>query len=60
MWQFKLKDEDKSKQKEFDPTPEFIKADDYVMSTNIAELEGCKPEPIQTWVDATKEFGVYD
>ncbi|MBN2063006.1 MAG: hypothetical protein JW882_21565 [Deltaproteobacteria bacterium] len=31
----------------------------YIMSTNIAELEGCKPELIRTWIDATKEFGVY-
>jgi hypothetical protein len=31
----------------------------FVMTTEIAELEGCKPELIQVWVDATKEYGVY-
>lgn len=31
----------------------------FVMSTNIGELEGCNIELIKTWIDATKEFGVY-
>jgi uroporphyrinogen-III decarboxylase len=31
----------------------------FVMSTNIGELDGAKPELVKTWVDATKEFGVY-
>ncbi len=29
------------------------------MSTDIGELEGCDPDLIQVWCDATKEFGVY-
>ncbi|MBC7248643.1 MAG: hypothetical protein H5T62_00020 [Anaerolineae bacterium] len=31
----------------------------YVMTTNVMELEGCDPELIKVWVDATKEYGVY-
>ncbi len=31
----------------------------FVMATSIGELEGCDPDLIQVWVDATKEFGVY-
>lgn len=31
----------------------------FIMTTNVLELEGCDPELIKTWVDATKEFGVY-
>ena len=31
----------------------------YIMSTGTLELEGCKPELIKAWVDATKEFGTY-
>jgi uroporphyrinogen-III decarboxylase len=31
----------------------------FVMSTSVMELEGCKPELIKAWTDATKEFGVY-
>jgi len=31
----------------------------FIMSTEIAELEGCKPELIQIWIDATKEYGRY-
>jgi hypothetical protein len=31
----------------------------FVMATTIGELEGCKPELIETWTNATKEFGVY-
>jgi hypothetical protein len=31
----------------------------YVMTTNIGDLEGCKPELINAWVDATHEFGTY-
>jgi hypothetical protein len=29
------------------------------MAPSVMELEGIKPENIQVWVDATKEFGVY-
>ena len=29
----------------------------YIMCTGVMELEGCKPELIKAWVDATKEFG---
>jgi hypothetical protein len=31
----------------------------FVMSTAVMELEGCKHELIQAWVEATREFGVY-
>lgn len=31
----------------------------YVMTTGIGEMEGCTPELVKVWVDATKEFGVY-
>jgi uroporphyrinogen-III decarboxylase len=31
----------------------------YVMATYVNELEGCSPENVQAWADATKEFGVY-
>jgi len=31
----------------------------FVMSTDIGEMEGCRPDLIQVWVDATREFGVY-
>jgi len=31
----------------------------FIMSTGIGEMEGCKPELVQVWVDAAKEFGVY-
>lgn len=31
----------------------------FMMTSSVMELEGIKPENIQTWVDATKEFGVY-
>jgi uroporphyrinogen-III decarboxylase len=31
----------------------------FIMSTDIGELEGCDPDLIQVWCDATKEFGVY-
>jgi uroporphyrinogen-III decarboxylase len=31
----------------------------FVMATGVMELEGCKPELIQAWADATKEFGTY-
>jgi len=29
------------------------------MTTHIGDLEGCKPELIKAWVDATKEYGRY-
>lgn len=29
----------------------------FIMSTDIGEMEGCSPDLIQTWVDATCEFG---
>jgi hypothetical protein len=31
----------------------------FIMTTTVGEMEGCKHELIQAWVDATKEFGVY-
>jgi uroporphyrinogen-III decarboxylase len=31
----------------------------YVMATYVNELEGCPPENVQAWADATKEYGVY-
>jgi len=31
----------------------------YIMTTGTLELEGCKPELVKAWVDATKEYGVY-
>jgi len=31
----------------------------FMMSTSIGEMEGSKPELIQAWVDATREYGVY-
>ena len=31
----------------------------YVMATYVNELEGCSPENVQAWADATKEYGVY-
>ena len=31
----------------------------YIMSTGTLELEGCNPELVKTWIDATKEYGKY-
>ena len=31
----------------------------FIMSADIGELEGCKPDLIHTWLEATREFGVY-
>lgn len=31
----------------------------YMMSTQIGEMEGSKPELVKAWVEATKEFGTY-
>ncbi len=31
----------------------------FVMATSIGELEGCDPDLVEVWVNATKEFGVY-
>jgi uroporphyrinogen-III decarboxylase len=31
----------------------------FIMTSSVMELEGIRPESIQAWVDATKEFGVY-
>lgn len=31
----------------------------FIMSTEIGEMEGCKPENVRAWIDATREFGVY-
>jgi len=31
----------------------------FVMSTTIGEMEGCDPELVEAWVDATHEFGTY-
>jgi len=32
----------------------------FLMTTGIGEMEGCKPELVKAWVDATHEFGVYN
>lgn len=31
----------------------------YIMTTGVLELEGCKPDLIKTWLDATREYGFY-
>ncbi len=31
----------------------------YIMCTGTLEMEGCNPELVKAWVDATKEYGVY-
>jgi uroporphyrinogen-III decarboxylase len=31
----------------------------FIMTHEVGELEGCNPELIRAWVDATREFGVY-
>jgi uroporphyrinogen-III decarboxylase len=31
----------------------------FIMTTSTGELEGCNPDLVQAWVDATKEFGTY-
>jgi hypothetical protein len=31
----------------------------FIMANNVMELEGCNPELIKAWCDATKEFGAY-
>jgi uroporphyrinogen-III decarboxylase len=31
----------------------------FIMSSGTAELEGCNPDLVQVWADATREFGVY-
>jgi hypothetical protein len=31
----------------------------YIMTSNIGDLEGCKPHLIKAWVEATQEFGTY-
>ncbi len=31
----------------------------FVMSTNIGDMEGSKPELVKVWVEATKEYGQY-
>ena len=29
----------------------------FIMTSSIGELEGCRPELVKAWVDATKEYG---
>ena len=31
----------------------------FLMSVGVGEMEGCKPELVKVWIEATKEFGVY-
>ncbi len=31
----------------------------FIMTTGIGEMEGCRPDLVKVWVEATKEFGVY-
>jgi uroporphyrinogen-III decarboxylase len=30
----------------------------FIMATSIGEMEGCRPDLVETWVEATREFGV--
>jgi uroporphyrinogen-III decarboxylase len=32
----------------------------YIMANTVLELEGCDPDLVEVWVDATKEYGVYE
>jgi uroporphyrinogen-III decarboxylase len=32
----------------------------YIMTNTVLELEGCDPDLIEVWVDATKEYGTYE
>ncbi|HUI73143.1 MAG TPA: uroporphyrinogen decarboxylase family protein [Spirochaetia bacterium] len=32
----------------------------YIMSVGVGEMEGCRPDLVKVWVDATKEYGVYN
>jgi uroporphyrinogen-III decarboxylase len=38
---------------------EIGKGGGFIMTTGVGEMEGCKPELVKVWVDATKEYGVY-
>jgi hypothetical protein len=38
---------------------EIGKGGGFIMSTTVGEMEGCKPELVKIWVDATREFGTY-
>ena len=29
----------------------------FIMSTDIGEMEGCKPELVDAWAEATREYG---
>lgn len=31
----------------------------YLMGVGVGEMEGCRPDLVKVWVDATKEFGTY-
>ena len=31
----------------------------FIMSVGVGEMEGCRPDLVKVWVDATKEYGVY-
>jgi uroporphyrinogen-III decarboxylase len=31
----------------------------YIMSVGVGEMEGCRPDLVKVWVEATKEYGVY-
>jgi uroporphyrinogen-III decarboxylase len=31
----------------------------YLMGVGVGEMEGCRPELVEVWVETTKEFGVY-
>jgi len=35
------------------------KSGGYIMSVGVGEMEGCKPDLVKVWVEATKEFGTY-
>ncbi len=32
----------------------------FIFTTNVMELEGCDPELVQAWVNAVKDYGVYE
>jgi hypothetical protein len=38
---------------------ELKRHNNYIMITEVGELERSNPELIRVWIDATREFGVY-
>lgn len=31
----------------------------FIMSVGVGEMEGCRPDLVKVWIEATKEYGVY-